>query len=94
MYVPSFLVVLPCLAAFVLSAQRYYVANPENRITDRRFLLSVLAVATIFAFMLARVFWPNEARVSEAFLLFALSLLGVAIWMFRQPLHPPAKPAG
>ncbi len=92
MYIPSFLIILPCLVSFVLSGARYYEANPDNRLTDRRFVMAAGAVATIFAFLMSRIVWPAEAWLPVAFLLFALCLLGFAIRMFRQPLHPPAMP--
>ena len=93
MYIPIFLIVLPCLASFLLAAIRYYEANPDNRLTDRRFVMAAGSVATMFTFLLSRAFWPSEAWLPVAFLLFALCLLGLAIRMFRQPLHPLAAPA-
>ena len=93
MYIPSFLIVLPCLASFLLAAIRYYEANPDNRLTDRRFVMAAGSIATMLAFLLSRAFWRAEAWLPVAFLLFALCLLGLAIRMFRQPLHPLAAPA-
>lgn len=92
MYIPSFLIILPCLASFGLSGVRYYEANPDDRLTDRRFVLAAGSVATMFAFLMSRIIWPAEYWLPAAFLLFALCLLGRAVWMFRQPLHPPAIP--
>ncbi len=92
MYIPNVLVILPCLVSFGLCALRYYQANPDNRLTDRRFVVSSGAVATIFAFLLSRVIWPAEHWLPAAFLLLALCLLGIAVWLYRQPLHPPVIP--
>ena len=92
MYIPSFVIVLPCLASFGLCGLRYYQADPDNRLTDRRFVAGSTAVATIFVFLVARVFWPGVDLLPVGFLLFALCLLGYAVRMFRQPLFPPEEP--
>ena len=92
MFVPSFLVVLPCLACFLLCGVRYYQANPERRLTDHRFVVSAAAVATVFAFLLARIVWPHLGLLPAGFLLLALGWLGCGVWIFRQPLQPAKAP--
>ena len=92
MHIPNFLIILPCLASFGLCGLRYYQADPERRLTDHRFVAGSAAILTIFVFLMARVFWPRVDSLPAGFLLFALCLLGYAVWMFRQPLYPPAEP--
>ena len=93
MHIPSFRIILPCLVSFGLAGFRYYEANPDDRLTDRRFVLAAGSIAAIFAFLMSRVIWPDETWIPVGFLLVALCLLGLAVRMFRQPLHPPEEPA-
>jgi hypothetical protein len=95
MNIPSFVIILPCLACFLLCALRYYQADPVNRLTDRRFVTGCAAVLTIIIYLLARIAWPDGDMLPMAFLLLALGLLCYAVRLFRGPLHPPeaASPA-
>ena len=92
MYIPGFVVVLPCLASFLLSGFCYYELDPVNRLTDRHFVTGCAAVLAIIVFVLARILWPEMALLPAGFLLLALGLFGYAIRLLRQFLYPPAKP--
>ena len=92
MYIPSFVVVLPCLASFLMSGFCYYELDPVNRLTDRHFVTGCAAVLAIIVFVLARGFFPEIALLPAGFLLLALALLGYSVRLLRQFLSPPAKP--
>ena len=93
MYIPSVLIVLPCLACFALCAFRYYQLDPENRLTDRHFVTSFTALLTIVVYLIARIGWPDVWLLPVGFLLLALGLLGYAVWLFRRKPPAPEKPA-
>lgn len=89
MSIPSFVIILPCLAGFLLCILRYYQADPVNRLTDRQFVTGSAAVATILGYLVSGIVWPDAGMLPAGFLVLALGLLGYAVRLFRQPLHPP-----
>jgi hypothetical protein len=82
MIVSSYLIMPPAIAALVIYVILYYQKNPENRITDLRFLLAMACFGVIAGNILLMVLrveqsWPllGLFAVSVALLLAALAIL-------------------
>jgi hypothetical protein len=88
MFIPSFVIVLPCLASFLLSGACYYQIDPVKRVMERHFLACLGSILTIFVFVMARQLWPQFSLLPIGFLLFALGLLGYSTWLFRRMRNP------
>jgi hypothetical protein len=84
MHVPTFLV-MPCfLAAFVLFCRQYYVGNPSNRLTDRRFLLAGASLALAFIYVPVSLTYPAMTGVSVLFFAAGAVLLYASLRMNRR----------
>ena len=84
MYIPGFLIVLPCIAAFVLSALMYYRTDPEKRLTDVRMLTMWAAILVILLYSAARVLVPGHDWVTVPFFLLGLATLAAAVQLTRR----------
>ena len=91
MFVPSFIIVLPCIASFLLSGSCYYLLDPPNRVLERHFIVSAASILTIVVFVLARQLWPQVVLLPVGFLPVALGLLGYSAWLFRRMRNPPTQ---
>jgi amino acid transporter len=84
MIVPTYLIVPPAMAAMALYMLLYYVWNPENRITDRRFLLGLACVAVVVGQMVMLILRIQQAIPSAILVLAAWGLLVFAIWSWQR----------
>jgi hypothetical protein len=83
MHVPDAAIMPIFVAAFMLSIWQYYVANPEKRVSDRRFLLAAAALAAALLYLVLRAFYPDVA-FGPVFLGAAAVLLGCSLMMLRR----------
>jgi hypothetical protein len=79
--IPTWLIIPPAIVALILYLALYYVHNPDNRITDLRFLLGVGCFVVVSAQMFVIIQGYDQTVSSIVLCLAALGLLGVAIWM-------------
>jgi predicted PurR-regulated permease PerM len=91
MFVPSFVIVLPCIASFLLSGACYYLLDPPNRVLERHFLASSGSILTMIVYVMARQLWPQFGLLPVVFLLLALALLGYSTWLFRRMRNPSVE---
>ena len=85
MHVPSFLTV-PCfLAAFVLFGWQYYVADPERRIMDRRFLLASASLLLALLYVSLDALDPLGPALSSGFFAAGLGSLLLSLHGRRRP---------
>jgi hypothetical protein len=87
--VPSFMIILPFLAAFVLTLWQYVAIDPKRRILNIRFWLMVGAIVAAISYPVFIFYVPDDRPAS--WLLFALALfwLAGAYHLFRN-MPPPA----
>jgi hypothetical protein len=79
--VPTWLIITPAILAFIVYMGLYYVQNPDNRVTDLRFLLGIGCFVVVSLQMFVLIQGYDQAVSSIVLCLAALGLLGVAIWM-------------
>jgi hypothetical protein len=86
MHIPTFLVMSLLLAAFVSFCWQYYVGDPDNRLTDRRFMLAgtSLTLAVSYVPLSLNLAAPILALTSMLFFAAALTLLCVSVRLARQ----------
>ncbi len=86
MIIPTYLIVPPAIVALIVYLFLYYQHNPDNRVTDLRFLLAIACFVVVSAQMIVIIQGYEQTVISIVLCLAALGLLGVAIWMaFDRP---------
>jgi hypothetical protein len=91
MHVPAFLIA-PCfLAAFALFCWQYYVGNPDNRLTDHRFLLAAASLASALIYVSLNAAFPALTGVSVLFFAMAAALLVFSVLMTRRRGRKPGS---
>ncbi len=88
MVIPRALIIVPLLAAFILSSYQYYRLNPIHRVRNLRFGLMAGAVLMFVAYLIASVSVTALGAVSLAFFLAALAWLAGSVLLLvrmRQP---------
>jgi hypothetical protein len=79
--IPTVLIVPTAILAMVVYMGLYYKVDPDNRVTDARFLLAMACVAVIFGQMVVVVQGYDQRVSSLVFFTAAIVLLIGAIWM-------------
>jgi len=86
MMIPAGVILLLFLAAFVLSAFQYFVANPDRRLLDLRFFLMASDIILMFVYIMKLDF--HTPLFSKIFLALGLFWLTTALLLLRT-LPPP-----
>ena len=79
--VPTPLIMVPLLAAFVLALLQYYVASPERRFLDPRFVVMAVSIALLAGYPIYSALVLDDRRTSWIFLCAAAICLCVAVAM-------------
>ncbi len=81
MLIPTWVIIPPALAALIVFMLLYWEFNPNNRVTDQRFLLGIACCAVVFAQMFILIQGYHWPIVSMLICLGAWGLLIGAVWM-------------
>ncbi len=81
MIIPTWLIIPPAILAFIVYIGLYYLHNPDNRVTDLRFLMAIACFVVVVAQMVVIIQGYEQTVTSIVLCLAALGLLGVSIWM-------------
>jgi hypothetical protein len=81
MIIPTYFIIPPAILALLLYLVLYYKRNPDNRLTDLRFLLAFCCFLVVAGQMFVIVQSYQGTVPSVALCLAALGLLGTAVWM-------------
>ncbi len=81
MIIPTYLIIPPAVVALILYLYLYYMRNPDNRVTDLRFLLAIGCFVVVAAQMFVIVQGYQGTASSVVLCLGSLGLLGTAAWM-------------
>ena len=85
MHIPSFLIVPGFLLAFALFCWEYYVENPDDRLTDRRFLLAAASLLLALVYVALNAADPAlTGGVSVLFFVASAVLLALSAVMTRR----------
>jgi hypothetical protein len=79
--IPTVLIIPPAILAMVVYMGLYYKRDPDNRVTDARFLLAMVCVAVIFGQMFVVIQGYDQRYSSLVFFTAVLGLLIGAVWM-------------
>jgi hypothetical protein len=79
--IPTGLIIPTAILAMIVYMGLYYKRDPDNRVTDARFLLAMVCVAVIFGQMFVVIQGYDQTVSSVVFFIAALMLLIGAIWM-------------
>ena len=91
MHIPTFLVMSLLLVAFASFCWQYYVGNPDNRVTDRRFMLAVTSLTLAISYVPVSLNIPAPVLAVTSMLFFAaaLTLLYLSVRIARQARRQP-----
>ncbi|MBS0562458.1 MAG: hypothetical protein JSR21_20615 [Proteobacteria bacterium] len=81
MTIPTFVILPPAIVALIIYMLLYYARDPENRITDWRFLLALACFCVIAGHMFVVIEGLQGPVPSMIALAASLALFGVAVAM-------------
>ena len=87
--VPTFIIVLLFLAAFLLTYLQYFWMNAKRRVLNLRFALIVIALAGALSYNFFKYFHPDNRLASWLSLVLALVLIANAYRLLRR--MPPRE---
>jgi hypothetical protein len=87
--VPTPVIILPCIAAFLLTIWQYVQIDPRRRVLNLRFALMVGAIASALLYPLFKYESPDNRQASWLFLVLALFWLAAAFYLLRR--MPPRE---
>jgi hypothetical protein len=88
--VPTVIIILPFLAAFVLALWQYMKIDPRRRILNLRCGLMVGAIVATIGYPIYELYVPDDRPVSWLLLVLALVWLASAYRLFRT-MPPPEQ---
>jgi len=90
MAIPSFVIVLPLLASFVMCGVRFYCDEGANGVANPSFILAAVTVLLAFFYIMLIALIAPILWVSLLFLLLALASLAIGVHLVR---HLPSRPS-
>ena len=87
--IPTFLIIIPFIAAFAIIVWQYWAIDPRRRIFNLRFMLAVCAVVAIFYYIFHVHDYPHDRHTSWVFEALSLIWLVWAWWLLRR--MPPRE---
>lgn len=88
MAIPSFVIVLPFLASFVMGGVRFYIDEGVDGVANPSFILAAVAILLAFFYIMLVALIEPILWVSLLFLLLALASLAIAVQRVR---HMPSR---
>ena len=87
--IPTILIFLPFLVAFVLILMQYYRIDSRRRVLNLRFMLMFGAVVAMFYYLFHVFYYPDDRLMSWFFQALGLVWLAWGWWLWRR--MPPRE---